>query len=393
MAIPAEITALANEMTAWRRHLHAHPELGYKEFKTSDFVARQLTEWGIPFERLTETGIVATLRVGDGNGAIALRADMDALPMEDQSGTPWSSTVPGVMHACGHDGHTATLLGALKYLSQTRRFSGTVHAIFQPAEEGLAGAKSLLDAGLFEKFPADMVFGQHNDPLLPEGMMSVVKGPTMAASDRFSITVTGRGGHAARPHHTVDPLIAGAQVALSIQTILSRRMDPLENGVISITQFHAGTTGNVIPEVAELHGTARSLTPEVQDEFEALITEVSGHAAATLGAKAEVDYRRGYPPVINAETPTEFGTEAAISVVGTDNVMQKRPPAMGGEDFAFLAQARPGCFARIGTTKPGDTAIALHNPRYDFNDDVLTTGAAWFASVVEKVLQPVSMAR
>ncbi len=391
MAIPAEITAFANEMTGWRRHLHAHPELGYKEFETSDFVARHLTEWGIPFERLTETGIVATLRAGDGNRAVALRADMDALPMEDQGDAPWASTVPGVMHGCGHDGHTATLLGAMKYLSQTRRFSGTVHAIFQPAEEGLAGAKSLLDAGLFEKFPADMVFGQHNDPLLPEGVMSVVKGPTMAASDRFSIKVTGKGGHAARPHHTVDPLIAGAQVALSLQTILSRRIDPLENGVISVTQFHAGTTGNVIPEVAELQGTARSLTPEVQDDFERLISEVAHNAAATMGAEAAVDYRRGYPPVINADAPTDFGMDAAIAVVGGDNVMMKRPPAMGGEDFAFLAQARPGCFARIGTTKPGEQPVPLHNPRYDFNDDVLPVGAAWFAEVVEKVLAPTSM--
>ena len=391
MPIPVEIAALSGEMTNWRRHLHAHPELGYKEFETSDFVIRHLTEWGIPFQRLTETGIVATLRSGDGNRAVALRADMDALPMEDQGEAPWASTVPGVMHACGHDGHTATLLGAMKYLSQTRKFSGVVHAIFQPAEEGLAGAKSLLDAGLFEKFPADMVFGQHNDPLLPEGVMSVVKGPTMAASDRFSIKVAGKGGHAARPHHTVDPLVAGAQVALSLQTILSRRIDPLESGVISVTQFHAGTTGNVIPEVAELQGTARSLKPEVQDEFERLIAEVAQNAAATMGAEVAVDYRRGYPPVINANAPTDFGMCAAKAVVGSDKVMTKRPPAMGGEDFAFLAQARPGCFARIGTTKPGETAVPLHNPRYDFNDDVLPVGAAWFAEVVERVLAPTSM--
>ena len=386
MAIPSEIAALASEMTGWRRYLHAHPELGYQEFKTSDFVAQHLTEWGIPFERITETGIVATLQAGDGNGAIALRADMDALPMEDQGDAPWVSTVPGVMHGCGHDGHTATLLGAMKYLSQTRRFSGTVHAIFQPAEEGLAGAKSLIDAGLFEKFTADMVFGQHNDPLLPEGVMSVVKGPTMAASDRFSIKVKGKGGHAARPHHTVDPLIAGAQVALSLQTILSRRIDPLENGVVSVTQFHAGTTGNVIPEVAELAGTVRTLKPEVQSEIEALLFEVATSAAATVGAEATVDYRRGYPAVINADGPTRIGADAAAVIVGEGKLVRNRPPAMGGEDFAFMAQARPGCFARIGTAKEGEETAPLHSPRYDFNDSILPVGAAWFATIIEKAL-------
>lgn len=386
MAIPAEIRAIADEMTRWRRHLHAHPELGYKEFGTSDFVAKHLAQWGIPFERLTETGIVATLRNGDGNGVIGLRADMDALPIEEQSGKAWASTAPGVMHGCGHDGHTATLLGAMKYLSETRRFSGAVHAIFQPAEEGLAGAKRLIEAGLFEKFPVDMIFGQHNDPLLPEGVMSVTKGPTMAASDRFSIKVTGKGGHAARPHHAVDPLLAGAQVALSLQTILSRRIDPLESGVISVTQFRAGTTGNVIPEVAELAGTVRSLKPEVQDELEALVTEVAQIAAATAGAKAEVNYRRGYPPVINADVPTQWGMDAAAQVVGADQLITDRTPSMGGEDFAFLAQERPGCFARIGITSVGTNAIPLHNPCYDFNDDALPVGAAWFASVVESVL-------
>ncbi|MBO9402672.1 M20 aminoacylase family protein [Shimia sp. R9_3] len=386
MAIPSEIAALASEMTGWRRYLHAHPELGYQEFKTSDFVAQHLTEWGIPFERITETGIVATLQAGDGNGAIALRADMDALPMEDQGDAPWVSTVPGVMHGCGHDGHTATLLGAMKYLSQTRRFSGTVHAIFQPAEEGLAGAKSLIDAGLFEKFTADMVFGQHNDPLLPEGVMSVVKGPTMAASDRFSIKVKGKGGHAARPHHTLDPLIAGAQVALSLQTILSRRIDPLENGVVSVTQFHAGTTGNVIPEVAELAGTVRTLKPEVQSEIEALLFEVATSAAATVGAVATVDYRRGYPAVINADGPTRIGADAAAEIVGEGKLVRNRPPAMGGEDFAFMAQARPGCFARIGTAKEGEETAPLHSPRYDFNDSILPVGAAWFATIIEKAL-------
>lgn len=388
MSILHEISSFSDEMEAWRRHLHAYPELGYQEIETSAFVADCLTEWNIPFERLTETGIVATLRVGDGNRAIALRADMDALPMDDQGNVPWASTVPGVMHACGHDGHTATLLGAMKYLSETRRFSGTVYAIFQPAEEGLAGAKRLIDAGLFEKFPAEMVFGQHNDPLLPEGVMSVVNGPTMAASDRFSISVTGKGGHAARPHHTVDPLIAGAQIALSLQTILSRRIDPLESGVISVTQFHAGTTGNVIPEVAELAGTVRTLKPEVQDEIESLLTEVAKNAAATVGAEVSIQYRRGYPPVINAQEPTAIGTAAAVAVVGDSNVMKNRPPAMGGEDFAFMAQKRPGCFARIGTAKEGVEAVPLHNPRYDFNDEVLPIGAAWFAHIVETVLRP-----
>ncbi|MBO9477852.1 amidohydrolase [Shimia sp. R11_0] len=386
MAIPSEIAAGAAEMTQWRRHLHAHPELGYKEFATADFVAHHLREWGIPFERLTETGIVATLRAGDGNRAIGLRADMDALPMSEETGADWASTTPGVMHACGHDGHTATLLGALKYLAQTGRFSGTVHAIFQPAEEGLAGARRLIEAGLFEKFPCDMVFGQHNDPLLPEGVMSVVKGPVMAASDRFSITVTGKGGHAARPHHSIDPLLAGAQVALSLQTILARRIDPLESGVVSVTQFHAGTTGNVIPEVAELAGTARSLKPHVQDDLERLITEVAQTAAATVGAQAVISYRRGYPPVINADAPTDLGAAAALAVVGENHLMRQRPPAMGGEDFAFMAQACPGCFARIGTARAGEDTAPLHNPRYDFNDAVLPIGAAWFAQVVETSL-------
>lgn len=386
MSALQEVRLFSDEMTAWRRHLHAHPELGYQEFQTADFITEKLKSWDIPFERVTETGIVATLKVGEGDGKIGLRADMDALPIEEESSQPWRSTAKGVMHACGHDGHTATLLGAVKHLNETRRFSGTVHAIFQPAEEGLAGARAMLDAGLLERFPCDMIFGQHNDPDLPEGQICASKGLALAASDRFSITVRGKGGHAARPHETIDPILAGAHITVCLQSILARRLDPVESGVISITQFHAGRAHNVIADTAILEGTARSLSPAIRDEMSALIESVAQSAAATVGAQTDFSYERGYPPVVNASQPTEIAVQAAMDIVGQDNVLSNCPPIMGAEDFAYFAEAVPSCFIRIGAAGPDQDVKPLHNSAYDFNDRLLPVGASWFARVVERTL-------
>lgn len=388
MPLSSLIESRKPDIVGWRRHLHAHPELGFQEHQSSAFVAAKLDEWGIPYARLAKTGIVATLKKGTSSRAIGLRADMDALPMEEKNTFAWRSTAPGVMHACGHDGHTATMMATAEYLAKQGNFDGTVHIIFQPAEEGLAGAKVMIDEGLFERFPCDLVFGAHNDPALAVGTMSVVPGTVMAASDRFSITVTGKGGHAARPHQTVDPVIAGAQVALSLQTILSRRTDPVESAVISITQFHAGTADNVIPDTAELRGTVRTFLPQVQADMERLMKEVAGSAAATLGASAEVDYRVGYPPVVNDIRATEIAAQAAIATLGQDAVMLRRPPLMGGEDFAFMALARPACFVRIGNAGADRGAVALHNSGYDYNDDALVVGASFFANLAESYLAP-----
>jgi amidohydrolase len=381
------IADFAPAMAEWRQDFHAHPELGFEETRTSGIVAAKLAEWGIEVHRgLAKTGVVGVLRNGSSGRSVGLRADMDALPMEEANTFAHRSTTRGKMHGCGHDGHTATLLGAARYLAETRNFDGTVHFIFQPAEEGGGGAGVMVREGLFERFPCDAVYGIHNDPALKLGEAAVVAGTVLAASDRVGITVRGRGGHAARPHVAIDPVLVGAQIVVALQALVSRRTDPLDSAVISITQFHAGSAGNVIPEEAELYGTVRTLRPETQDMMERLIAQVAQGTAAAHDAEAEVRYLRGYPPTVNHPAQTERAALAAARVLGADRVIRDRPPVMGGEDFSFMLLERPGCFVKMGQQGKDRGGVSLHNPRYDFNDEMLPIGASYFAALVEQEL-------
>jgi hippurate hydrolase len=387
MPIVNRIADFAPEMTEWRRDIHAHPELGLQEHRTSDVVAAKLESWGIAVTRgLAGTGLVGTLRNGDSGRAIGLRADMDALEMTEANDFAHRSVNPGAMHACGHDGHTTMLLGAAKYLAETRNFDGTVHFIFQPAEEGLGGGRMMVEEGLFDRFPCDAVFGAHNDTSLPVGTMVAVAGSVSAASDRFWIRIHGRGGHAARPHRTIDPVVVGSHVVLALQSVVARRVDPQEAAVLSITQFHAGSAGNVIAEEAVLNGTVRTLRPEVQDEVQGLLTAIAVATAAAHGAEAVVEYERGYPPVVNAAEPTERAALAAARVLGEGRVIRERRPGMGGEDFSFMALRVPGCFVRIGQAEGEVGSVPVHNPRYDFNDAILPIGASFWSTLVEQEL-------
>jgi hippurate hydrolase len=387
MPIVNRIAEFAGELTEWRHDIHAHPELGLQEHRTSDLVAAKLESWGIEVTRgLAGTGIVGTLRNGTGTRSIGLRADMDALEMEEANDFAHRSRNPGAMHACGHDGHTTMLLGAAKYLAETRNFDGTVHFIFQPAEEGLGGGRIMVEEGLFDRFPCDAVYGAHNDTYLPVGTMVAVAGSVSAASDRFWIRIHGKGGHAARPHRTIDPVVVGCHVVLALQSVVARRVDPQEAAVLSITQFHAGSTGNVIAEEAVLNGTVRTLRPEVQDEVQALLTSMAVATAAAHGAEAVVEYERGYPPVVNAEGPTERAALAAARVLGEGKVIRERRPGMGGEDFSFMALRVPGCFVRIGQAEGAVGSTPVHNPRYDFNDAILPIGASFWSTLVEQEL-------
>jgi amidohydrolase len=387
MPVINRIAANADELTEWRRDIHAHPELGLNEHRTSELVAKKLESWGIEVTRgIARTGLVGTLRNGGSGRAIGIRADMDALPMEEANDFDHRSKTPGVMHACGHDGHTTMLLGAAKYLAETRNFDGTVHFIFQPAEESDGGGRMMVEEGLFDRFPCDMVFGAHNDTFLPVGTMTAVEGSVCAASDRFSIRITGRGGHAARPHKTIDPVVVGSHIVLALQSVVARRTDPLDSAVLSITQFHAGSAFNVIPEDALLTGTVRTLLPHVQDEIEQLMSQVAEATAAAHGARAEVSYHRGYPPVVNAADATERAALAAGKLLGEAQVIRERPPGMGGEDFSYMAQVVPGCFVRIGQANGARGSTPVHHPAYDFNDEILPIGASFWATLVEQEL-------
>jgi hippurate hydrolase len=387
MPVLNRVAAYAAEMTEWRRDLHAHPELGLQEHRTSEVVAQKLAEWGIEVTRgIAGTGLVGTLRNGTSTRAIGLRADMDALEMSEANDFEHRSQNPGAMHACGHDGHTTMLLGAAKYLAETRNFDGTVHFIFQPAEEGIGGGRMMVEEGLFDRFPCDAVFGAHNDTVLPVGTMVVVPGAINANSDRFWIRIGGRGGHAARPHHAIDPVVIGSHIVLALQSVVARRTDPLDSAVLSITQFHAGSTGNVIPQDAVLNGTVRTLSAKVQDEVERLMTEIVTATAAAHGGTAVVEYERGYPQVINADEPTERAALAANRVCGEEHVIRQRLPGMGGEDFAYMAQAVPGCFVRIGQANGKTGSTPVHHPSYDFNDEILPIGASFWSTLVEQEL-------
>ena len=387
MPVINRIAADAPLLTEWRRDLHAHPELGLEEHRTSQVVAEKLASWGIEVTRgLAGTGLVGTLRAGTSTRSIGIRADMDCLPMTEENDFPHKSTTPGRMHACGHDGHTTMLLGAAKYLAETRNFDGTVHFIFQPAEENAGGGRIMVEEGLFQRFPCDRVYGAHNDTGLPVGTITAVAGSVSAASDRFIITLSGRGGHAARPHMTIDPVVLGSHVVLALQTIVARRTDPLASAVVSITQFHAGSAHNVIPDTAMLSGTVRTLRPEVQDEVERLIPQIVNATCAAHGATAEIDYKRGYPPVVNDADAAERAARAGEKLLGMGKVLRERPPTMGGEDFSYMAQAVPGCFVRIGQAEGDRFKTQVHHPKYDFNDNILPIGASYWATLVEQEL-------
>jgi len=386
MPIVNRIAAMQGDVTAWRRDIHANPELLYDVHRTAATVADKLRSFGCDevVTGIGRTGVVGVIRGGKGNGrVIGLRADMDALPIEEIGDVPYRSTVPGKMHACGHDGHTAMLLGAAHYLAETRNFAGTAVVIFQPAEEGGAGGKAMVQDGLMERFRIEEVYGMHNYPGLPVGQFALRPGPIMAAADRITIEIEGRGGHAARPHVAIDTVLVGAQIINQIQSIVARNVDPLHAAVISICVFQAGSTDNVIPQTALLRGTARSLTPDVRDLLEKRLHEVVTGTAGLYGASAKLTYRRDYPVTRNHARQAAFAASVAAEVVGRERVEEDVAPVMGAEDFSFMLEARPGAFIFVGN---GDSA-GLHHPAYDFNDEVIPYGASYWVKLVETALQ------
>jgi hippurate hydrolase len=386
MPIINRIADLHGEITAWRRDIHAHPELQYDVHRTAASVADKLKSFGCDevVTGIGRTGVVGVIRGGKGAGSrvIGLRADMDALPIEEANDVPYKSTVPGKMHACGHDGHTAMLLGAARYLAETRNFDGTAVVIFQPAEEGGAGGKAMVQDGLMDRFRIEEVYGMHNYPGLPVGEFALRPGPLLASADRLTIEIEGRGGHAARPHFSIDTILVGAQIVSQIQSIVARNVDPLHAAVISICVFQAGTTDNVIPQTALLRGTARSLTPEVRDLLERRLHEVVEGTARLYGATAKLTYKRDYPVTRNHERQAAFAADIAAQVVGSERVDHDVAPVMGAEDFSFMLEARPGAFIFVGN---GDSA-GLHHPAYDFNDEVIPIGTSYWVKLVETAL-------
>ena len=387
MPIINRIADLHAEITAWRRDIHAHPELQYDVHRTAASVADKLKSFGCDevVTGIGRTGVVGVIRGGKGAGSrvIGLRADMDALPIEEANDVPYKSTVPGKMHACGHDGHTAMLLGAARYLAETRNFDGTAVVIFQPAEEGGAGGKAMVQDGLMDRFRIEEVYGMHNYPGLPVGEFALRPGPLLASADRLTIEIEGRGGHAARPHFSIDTILVGAQIVNQIQSIVARNVDPLHAAVISICVFQAGTTDNVIPQTALLRGTARSLTPEVRDLLERRLHEVVEGTARLYGATAKLTYKRDYPVTRNHERQAAFAADIAAQVVGSERVDHDVAPVMGAEDFSFMLEARPGAFIFVGN---GDSA-GLHHPAYDFNDEVIPIGTSYWVKLVETALR------
>jgi amidohydrolase len=387
MPILNRIAAFQPDMTAWRHDLHQHPELGFQEHRTSAVVAEKLRQFGCD-EVVTEiarTGVVGVIRGRPGTRAIGLRADMDALPILEETGLPYASTTPGVMHACGHDGHTTMLLGAARYLAETRNFPGTVYVIFQPAEEGLAGGAVMVKEGLFERFPMDMVFGMHNWPTEPEGTFRWGTGPIMAATASFEITVEGRGGHAAHPNDTVDPIVAAAQIVTALQNVVARNVPPTEAAVVSIGHISGGQTHNVIPSTVRMLGTTRWFTDSVGDLLETNLRRTATGIAESLGARAEVKYVRNYIVTVNDEAATELTVRAAEAVAGSAQVQPMSRPTMGAEDFSFMLAAKQGSYIMLGGARGVDEP-KLHHPRYDFNDAILPLGASYWATLVEQVL-------
>ena len=386
MSIIDRIAGYQADLVEIRRDLHAHPETAFEERRTADVVAARLAALGVEVHRgLARTGVVGVLRAGSGQRAIGLRADMDALHVAELNDFGHRSLHTGKMHACGHDGHTAMLLGAARYLAETRRFDGTVYFIFQPAEESEGGGELMVREGLFEQFAAEVVFGMHNWPGVPVGQFQLRTGPMMAGTNRFEITVTGRGAHAAMPHQGIDPVVAGSALVQALQTLTSRNLNPLDSAVVTVTQFHGGDAWNVIPSEVVIRGTTRAFTPEIQDLLEDGMRRISDGVTAAHGCKVALRYERNYPPLVNSEREAQLAREVLESLVGAENVQWDCAPTMAGEDFAFMLQARPGCFVFIGNG-PGQGGCMLHNPRYDFNDAILPLGASYWARLVERYL-------
>jgi len=379
------IEAIVTDMTSWRRDLHAHPETAFEEHRTAAMVAEKLTEFGLEVHTgLAKTGVVGVLKNGEGP-AIGLRADMDALFIEEQTGLDYASTHQGKMHACGHDGHTAMLLGAAKHLAATKAFKGTVVFIFQPAEEGEGGAKVMVEEGLFDQFPVDAVYGLHNWPGMDLGTFAIKAGPIMAAYDSFEAEITGHGAHGGMPHLGVDPVVVSAQVISAWQSIVSRTIDPQDAAVISVTQLNAGDAFNVIPDVVRLKGAVRSFCADVRDHVWARMDQLGQGICAGYGAEFFLKSHRSYPATVNADTEAGLASLAAAAVVGHQGVDHHPTPSMGAEDFAYMLQARPGCYVWMGNG-PGEGGCMLHNPKYDFNDDALAIGASYWVQLVENLL-------
>jgi amidohydrolase len=389
------IVSFHAELQKIRRDIHAHPELRFEEFRTADVIAQQLESWGISVVRgLGGTGVVGLLRNGSGQKSIGLRADMDALPVQEINSFPHASRHAGKMHACGHDGHVAMLLGAAHHLSRHRNFDGTVYFIFQPAEESGGGAKRMMDEGLFKQFPMDAVFSMHNWPGMPVGTFGVRTGPLMASSNEFEITIRGKGCHAAQPHKGIDPIMVAIQIAQSWQTIISRNRNPVDAAILSITQIHSGSATNIIPDEARMVGTVRTFDLGVLDMIEKRMGDIAAHTAAAFDATVDFNFQRGYPPLVNHPKETEFAIKVMRSVVGDENVDPNTEPTMGAEDFAFMLQEKPGCYVFIGngegshrTEGHGLGPCNLHNPSYDFNDALLPVGASYWVKLVEDWLE------
>ncbi len=386
MPVNERIQQLESEMRAWRRDLHAHPELGFEEKRTSDLVAAKLESFGIDVHRgIGKTGVVGVLRNGSAGKTVGLRADMDALPIQEANRFAHKSRHDGRMHACGHDGHTAMLLGAAKYLAETRRFDGTVHFIFQPAEEGIGGARAMIADGLFKRFPCEAVFGMHNRPGMPLGSFAVRSGPMMAGGAFFDIDIEGRGAHGARPESAIDPVLVAAHVATALQSIVSRNVRPVETAVVSVTQIHAGDAYNVIPQRARLSGTVRAFSQEVMDMIGRNVARIAEGVAGGFGARAKTDFRMIFAPLVNDPKEADFAAGVCSEIVGAESVRRNPSLIMASEDFSFMLNEVPGCYLNIGNGD-GEGACEVHNPSYDFNDAALPYGASFFARVIEKRL-------
>ncbi|MDG1443166.1 MAG: M20 family metallopeptidase [Pseudomonadales bacterium] len=378
-----------NEMTQWRRDIHAHPEIAFEEHRTAQVVAEKLESFGIEVETgIAGTGVVGTITKGRGNRAIGLRADLDALPIHEANEFPHKSKHPGKMHACGHDGHTTMLLGAAKYLAEEAEFEGTVHLIFQPAEENEGGGRAMIEAGLFDKYPVESVFGMHNIPGMAVGTFAIKSGPMMAAFDIFNVKVIGKGGHAAMPQFTIDPIVIGAKIIEAYQSIISRFVDPQQPAVISITQIHGGDAYNVIPDSIDIKGCTRCFSPKIQMLMETKMRQMATDICKAYGATAEFTYEKRYPPTVNSQAETDIAASVAAGIVGTERVNTRPTAAMGSEDFAFMLQEKPGAYIWVGNGD-GEGSCSVHNPGYDFNDDVLPIGASYWVKLAETLLPPI----
>ena len=388
MKIIKELEDLQGEMQEWRRDIHAHPEIAFEEHRTAQIVADKLESFGIEVETgIAGTGVVGTLRKGMGNRSIGLRADLDALLINETNDFEYKSKNPGQMHACGHDGHTTMLLGAAKYLSEQGNFDGTVNFIFQPAEENEGGGRVMIEDGLFDKYPVESVYGMHNIPGMPVGSFAIKPGPIMAAFDIFNLKVIGQGGHAAMPQTTVDPIIVGTKIIDAFQAIISRSIDPQEPSVLSVTQFHGGDAYNVIPNQVEIKGCTRCFSPNVQKKLEDEMRQISESICKAYGADCEFHYEHRYPATINSEEEANLAGQVAQGIVGEERVNLSPKPGMGSEDFAYMLQEKPGSYIWIGNGD-GEGSCMIHNPGYDFNDEILPIGATYWVKMAEEILKP-----